>query len=165
MRIPILEEISINTLDGDHLREMFAKSKVGRAPVYVDLQQLGKKRLIEVLELIEDALYELNISPLFPYPFYVVTKYDYIKSGFPLIGNVDQLPKYFPTATQRITNKEQKLLDKIDIICSQIQNQDVAQRLEDYKVSIMPQKLIKQLAKESSFLEKVKLKIEAHEHE
>ena len=155
MRVPIIEEIIINTLGPEHLKEILSKSKVGRAPVYVDLDQLSRSRLIDVLEDIEDALYALNISPIFPYPFYVITKHENIKSAFPFISDISQLPTYFPRTSQRITNKEQKLLDKIEIICSQIQNQDVAQRLEDYKVSIMPQKLIKQLAKESMFLEKI----------
>jgi hypothetical protein len=165
MKIPNLEEVIINTTDHDELIDLMKKSKVGALPVYSDLSQLGLERLLEVLSVIEDVLYELNISPQFPYPYYIITPFDGFKTIFPLVSSAKYLPRYYVNPTQRVTNKEQRLLDKIEILCAQIKNQNIQQRLEEYKVSIMPQKFIKHLAKESAFLERILNKLDGEQRE
>ena len=165
MKMPNLEEVVITTTDHDDLVDLMKKSKVGITPVYSDLSQLGLERLLEVLNILEDVLYELNVSPQFPYPFYIITKFDGFKTIFPIVSSAKYLPRYYINPGQRVTNKEQRILDKIDILCSQIKNQNIQQRLEEYKVSIMSQKFIKHLAKESAFLERILNKLDGEHSE
>ncbi|EQC46113.1 hypothetical protein [Bacteriovorax sp. Seq25_V] len=155
MKIPILEEIKITTLDMSELRALFTKFKVGNTPCYTDLSNLSAERLIEVTTVLELVLNDMNISPKFPYPYYLITPHLEVNTFFPLLKSVERIPNYFKIESKRVTNKEQKILDKIEVICSQIQNQEVQSRLEEYRMSILPQRFIKSLAKEGMFLEKV----------
>ena len=118
-------------------------------------QDRGLERLEEVLTVIEMILDELNISPIFPYPFYIITPHETNLTSFPTIKSEKELPSFFKLENHRVTIKEQKLLDKIEVVCSQIKNENVKKRLDDYKMNVLPQKLIKSLAKEGQFLEKV----------
>ncbi len=155
MKIPILEEIKISTLEMSELRALFSKFKVGNNPCYTDLTNLSADRLLEVTTVLELVLNEMNISPKFPYPYYLITPHLDINTFFPLLRSFESIPNYFKIEGKRVTNKEQKILDKIEVICSQIQNQEVQARLEEYRMSILPQKFIKALAKEGMYLEKV----------
>lgn len=155
MRIPVLEEIKLTTLEIADLKNLFKRSKVGLTPIYCDLSHLDSQRLEEVLQVLEIVLEDLNLHPKFPYPFYIVTGHSEIQTAFPLVKNEKEITKYFKKETMRVTLKEQKILEKLEVICSQIHNENISQRLNDYKLSILPQKIIKAQAKEALFLEKI----------
>jgi hypothetical protein len=155
MRVPTLEEIKLTTAEISDLKALFTKAKVGNTPVYTDLSHLGRTRLTEVLTVMELVLKDLNINPKFPYPYYIINGNTEVSSILPIVKKFEDIPSYFQVEVKRVTNREQKLLDKIEVICSQIQNEDVEQRLHEYKMNILPQKFIKSLAKESLFLEQI----------
>lgn len=155
MRLPKLEEIKLSTIENSELRTLLIKNKVGSTPVYTDLSHLSKERLIDVITTLDFVMSELNIHPRFPYPYYILSEHIDIDSNFPILKDIDEISAYFKKETSRTTSKEQKIVDKIEVICSQINNENIYQRLEDYQTNILPQKMIKLLAKEALFLEKV----------
>jgi len=153
MKVPTLEEIKLTSSNLTEIKSQLTKAKVGKAPIYTDLTHLGRERLSEILALIELVLKDINIHPKFPYPFYVINGNTEVSTTIPIIKSFEDIPSYFQVEVKRVTNKEQKLLDKIDVICSTVQNEDIEQRLHEYKMNILPQKFIKSLAKEGLFLE------------
>ncbi|OIQ17949.1 MAG: hypothetical protein BM556_11025 [Bacteriovorax sp. MedPE-SWde] len=155
MRIPILDEIKLTTIEMSSLRDIFLKQKVGKTPVYSDLSHLGKDRLNEVLTTIELVLKDMNIHAKFPFPYYIISQHTENISQLPTVKTYEEIPTYFKTEVKRMSNREQKLLDKIEVICSQIENENIDQRLHEYKMNILPQKFIKSLAKEGLFLETI----------
>lgn len=155
MKLPTLEEIKLTNLDITNVKAVFVRSKVGSTPCYLDLSNLTTQRVLEIIPILELVLRDMNLSPRFPYPFYLVTKSEKINSTFPIVESFENIPAYFKVDAKRITNKEIKMLEKIEIIRSQILNEEVQKRLEEYQTTIFPQKIIKSLAKEALFLEKI----------
>lgn len=155
MKLPTLEEIKLSNLDISNVKSVFIRSKVGSTPCYLDLSNLTTERALEIVPILELVLRDMNLSPRFPYPFYLISKTDKINSTFPVVESFESIPAYFKVDAKRITNKELKLLEKIEIIRSQILNEEVQKRLEEYQMTIFPQKIIKSLAKEALFLEKI----------
>ena len=82
---------------------------------------------------------------------------------FPLCLDLKDIPRYFKHEAQRVTIKEQKVLEKIDITRSHIGNQNISDRLYEFKESMYAQKLVKSLAKEGFFLETVVEKLRKEE--
>lgn len=155
MKLPTLEEIKLSNLDISNVKSVFVRSKVGSTPCYLDLSNLTTERALEIVPILELVLRDMNLSPRFPYPFYLISKSDKINSTFPVVESFESIPSYFKVDAKRITNKELKILEKIEIIRSQILNEEVQKRLEEYQMTIFPQKIIKSLAKEALFLEKI----------
>lgn len=164
MKVPTLEEIKLSNLDLSNVKATFIKAKVGCNPCYLDLSHLSSSRVEEIMPILELVLRELNISPKFPYPFYIISKSDNINTLFPVLESIEAIPSYFKVDAKRITNKEIKILEKIEIIRSQILNEEVQKRLEEYQMTVFPQKIIKSLAKEALFLEKVQKMIRKKEN-
>ncbi|EQC50784.1 hypothetical protein [Bacteriovorax sp. DB6_IX] len=155
MKVPTLEEIKLTSAEMSEIKNLLIKSKVGLAPKYTDLSHLGRERLNEILTILEIVFKDINIHPKFPYPFYIINGNTDVSSFFPVVKGFEDIPEYFQVEVKRVTNKEQKLLDKIEVICSQVHNENIENRLHEYKMNILPQKFIKSLAKEGLFLEKV----------
>lgn len=155
MKTPILEEFKLKSIDKDEIIEAVKKYRVGHQPLYLDASKLQRERLVKLLGLLSNVLEEMNLSPKFPYPFYIISDIEDIWSSFPIFKSLKALPTYFQFEATRPTNKEQKVLDFIDIAASNIRNEDVQLCLDEFGRTISSQRIIKALAKEGNKLEKV----------
>lgn len=155
MKYSSIESVVLKENNLLEIKNIFIKNKVGLSPCYIDMSDFDFAKTQAFITTMELVIKDMNISPLFPYPCYIITKYNSIMTTFPILEDLKQIPEFFKVQLNRITNKEQKLVDKIEIIKSQIQNEEVTKRLDDYRVNIMPQKMIKSLCKEGMFLEKI----------
>ncbi len=163
MKVPGLEEAKISTKDMSQLLVQLERLKVGESPYFLDCKGLGHEDMHTLIDRLEEAFTMLSVSPNLPYPFYLLTEHDDIDSFFPIFKNFDSLPEFFKIESTRVTLKEQKVLEKVQILCSHITNEDIDNRLEEFKVNLYPQKIIKTLAKEGHFLEKLKKQLDENE--
>ncbi|MFG1492089.1 hypothetical protein ACRXCV_11730 [Halobacteriovorax sp. GFR7] len=155
MKTPILEEFKLKAIDKEEIKLAMKTYRVGHQPLYLDASKLQRDRLIKLLGLLSNVLEEENLSPKFPYPFYIISDIEDIWTRFPIFKSLEDLPKYYQFEAARPTNKEQKILDFIDISASNIRNEDVQLCLDEFGRTISSQRIIKALAKEGSKLEKI----------
>lgn len=94
MKIPIFEEISLEDLNAEQLKILASASKIGRVPCYINLSQLKKDNVNEIIINLEQLLLENNLHPAFPYPLYLITLYD-PNSFIPWVRSVRDLPGIF----------------------------------------------------------------------
>lgn len=155
MKTPILEEFKLKSIDKAEIEINVKHYKVGHQPLYIDASRLERDRLINLLGLLSNVFEEENLSPKFPYPFYIITDLEDIWTRFPILRSLEDLPDYFQFEATRPTTKEQKILDFIDISASNIRNEDVQLCLDEFGRTISSQRILKSLAKEGHKLEKV----------
>lgn len=155
MKTPILEEFKLKAIDKVEIKANVKHYRVGHQPVYLDASRLDRNRLIKLLGLLSNVLEEENLSPKFPYPFYIISEIEDVWTKFPIFKSIEDLPKYYQFEPTRPTTKEQKILDFIDISASNIRNEDVQLCLDEFTRTISSQRIIKSLAKEANKLEKV----------
>ncbi len=157
MKVPGLEEVKVSTRDPAQLKSHLERIKVGESPFYLDCTGLTILDFENVLQRLEEVFAELSVSPNFPYPFYLLSEYHNTESTFPIFKDYDDLPEFFKIESSRVTLKEQRVLEKVQILCSHITNEDIDTRIEEFKANLYPQKIIKSLAKEGHFLETIAL--------
>ena len=155
MKTPILEEFKLKSIDKVEIKANLKHYRVGHKPVYLDASRLKRDRLIKLLGLLSNVMEEENLSPKFPYPFYIISDIEDIWTKFPIFKSIEELPSYYQFEATRPTTKEQKILDFIDISASNIRNEDVQLCLDEFSRTISSQRIIKSLAKEGSKLEKI----------
>ncbi len=161
MKTPILEEFKLKSIDKEEIQAAIKSFRVGHQPLFLDASKLERDRLIKLLGLLSNCLEEQNLSPKFPYPFYVISEIEDIWTGFPVFKTLEDLPTYYQFEATRPTNKEQKVLDFIDISASNIRNEDVQLCLDEFGRTISSQRIIKALSKEGHKLEKILKILEA----
>ena len=162
MKVPLLEELKIKAADQltpDVLIKYLSDKNIGQNPYYIDLGYLAANHLENFLALFEEVLEHLHVSPVFPYPIYIISPHIDLDTNFSIFKKYEEIPIYFKHESARVTLKEQKVLEKIDITKSHIGNENINDRLYEFKESMYPQKLVKSLSKEGFFLEKIVEKI------
>lgn len=158
MKIPIFEEIPLEDLNAEQLKIMASASKIGRVPCYINLSQLKKDQLSEIVINLEQLLLENNLHPAFPYPLYLITSQD-PKSFIPWVHSVKDLPEYFFKKIKRPSNKEISLLNKLSIRSDKIRNLGTYKIINELKQSSISQKRLYSETKHLYFLEKLNQKL------
>ena len=158
MKIPIFEEIPIEELNAEQLKIMVSSSKIGRVPCYINLSQLKKDKISEIIITLEQLLLENNLHPSFPYPLYLIVAQD-PSSFIPWVPTVKDLPEYFFKKIKRPTNKEISLLNKLSIRSDKIRNLGNYKIIKDLKQSAIDQRKLYSETKHLYFLEKLNLKL------
>lgn len=151
MRVPVYEEIKITKYDVMNVLDVMKKSRVGKAPTYIDLNDKNQDETLHCLDIIHDALKVMKTSPVFPYPLYLITPFKDIESELPLVFNKSDLPKHFMKPVKRLTSKELNLLNKSVTLSERISNTSLSQRQAELKSGIRYYKMLYQLTKELDF--------------
>ncbi len=152
MKIPIFEEILLSELSTEKLRIIVSDSRIGKVPCYINLTNLKKEEIDDLILNLEQITLENNLHPLFPYPLYVVTSLP-INSLFPSVKSVKDLPDHYFKKVKRPNNKELQLLNKLSLKVDKIKNLELYKILGDLKASAREQKKLYNETKELYFLE------------
>lgn len=152
MKIPIFEEINFDNFELETIREKITESRIGKVPAYINLSPLKKdERNTLVLEL-RAIFLELNCSPKFPFPCYLIG--DGITDDFfPKAKTVKDLPDHFFKKVKRPNNREIQLLNKLSLKVDKINNLDMNKIFEDLIDTANSQKRLFNETKELYFLE------------
>lgn len=158
MKIPIFEEILIEDKDPQVLYEKIKESKVGKVPIFINLNDLKKDEKLDLIANLKNIFLELNLNPRFPYPFYLLT--DKVSDDyFPQAQTIKELPDHFFKKVKRPNNKELQLLNKLGLKVEKIRNLDSNKIMEGIQDAAYPQKKLYQNTKELYFLELLHYKI------
>jgi hypothetical protein len=167
MRVPIYEEITLNQYDVMSCVDTLRKSKVGKGPTYVDLSRLDEKDAYIVFETIAEALKILRLSPLFPYPLYIITPHYFPELGLATLKSVQDLPKHFFNRVKRMNSKELDLVNKINTTAERVSNHPLEGRKKELRQAMKLQKTLYQTtrlqASFESMLEKLNTPKESEE--
>lgn len=163
MRVPVFEEIKLSKFDVMSIVDQFRKSKVGQGPCTIDLRDKNAQEIVEICDIIEDALTILKISPKIPYPIYIFTPYTSTPSSCSLLKGPQQLPQHFIKRVKRLTSKELSLLNKSITLTQRILNLPLRQRERELRVGLRFHKELFKLSKEMSFYEDIQARLEKRE--
>lgn len=139
MRVPIYEEIKLKDYDVMSFVDILRKSKVGKGPTYLELGHLEEKEAYLILETLSEALKILKISPLFPYPLYIIGPFNFPELNIPIIPNSSELPKHFYNRVKKLNSKELDLVNKITTLTERVSNHPLETRRRELKKSMKDQ--------------------------
>lgn len=151
MRVPIFEELILSDFFDLNLEEIFKSKKVGCRPLYITMYDLTFEETSKQVSKIEDTLKTLMIHPVFPYPLYIVTKFDLFDTKLLTSKDVNTLPAFFFKKLKRLKKKEIELLEKCSLLVSKINNRDIYSHIESINTNYIPTKNLYDLCKESYF--------------
>ena len=155
MRIPIYEELVLDNFSPEYLKEKFKLSKIGALPTYTSLHNVTESERAHVVSTIEVALKDLRKSPLFPYPYYIVSDTPISGSLMSIFSSVDELPTHYFKKSKRLKNKELMLLNKVSVLNETVLNMDLYESQKVIQDSSLDQKKLYTQTKELNFYEQV----------
>lgn len=155
MKIPIFEEIMIRSYAINDLADTLQESRIGRVPAYINLSEVKNEELQNLIIHIEQIVLEMGAHPRFPYPLFLITKKN-VKSLFPTVRSVKELPEHYFKKVKRPNNKELQLLNKLALKVDKIKNLELYKIMEQLKDSADAQKKLYNETKELYFLETIK---------
>lgn len=158
MKIPIFEEILLSEMTAEKLRIIVSDSRIGKVPCYLNLSLLKKDEITDLIINLEQIILDHNLHPLFPYPLYIVSPVS-IKSIFPMVRTVKDLPEHYFKKVKRPNNKELQLLNKLSLKVDKIKNLELYQIVNSFKQSTESQRKLYNETKELYFLETLNSKL------
>lgn len=158
MKIPIFEEILLSEMTAEKLRIIVSDSRIGKVPCYLNLTSLKKDEIENLIVNLEQIILEHNLHPLFPYPLYIVTPFA-VRSIFPTVRSVKELPEHYFKKIKRPNNKELQLLNKLSLKVDKIKNLELYQIINEFKRSSISQRKLYNETKELYFLETLHSKL------
>lgn len=152
MKIPIFEEILLSEVSTEKIRAIVSDSKIGKVPSFLNLTSLKKDEMERLILTLEQMILEHNLHPLFPYPLYIVSAFP-VKSIFPWVKTVADLPEHYFKKIKRPNNKELQLLNKLSLKVNKIRNLEIYKIMNEFKDSAQAQRKLYNETKELYFLE------------
>lgn len=152
MKIPIFEEILLKGTSIDNVREVVDDSRIGKVPCYINLSHYQANDLETVIINLEQVILENALHPRFPYPLYLITARS-VKTLFPSVRSVKDLPEHYFKKIKRPSNKEMQLLNKLSLKVDKIKNLELYKISQDLKDTSDAQKKLYTETKELYFLE------------
>ncbi|MFA6235793.1 MAG: hypothetical protein WC635_00590 [Bacteriovorax sp.] len=158
MKIPIFEEILLSEVSSEKLRIIVSDSRIGKVPCYLNLSIMKKDDVENMIINLEQIILDHNLHPLFPYPLYIVTPHP-VKSIFPVVRTVKDLPEHYFKKVKRPNNKELQLLNKLSLKVDKIKNLELYKILNEFRRSSFAQRKLYNETKELYFLETLNSKL------
>lgn len=158
MKIPIFEEIPLSEINTEKLRIIVSDSRIGKVPCYINLTNLKKEEIDNLVLNLEQIILENNLHPLFPYPLYIICPF-IIKSIFPWVRTVKELPEHYFKKVKRPSNKELLLLNKLSLKVDKIKNLELYKIVNEFKESSKSQRKLYNETKELYFFELLSSKL------
>lgn len=152
MKIPIFEEVLLKGTSLSELHAVVEDSKIGKVPCYLNLSNFVNDELETLIMNLEQVILEAALHPRFPYPLFLVTEKS-VKSLFPSVKSVKDLPEHYFKKVKRPNNKELQLLNKLSLKVDKIKNLQLYKITQDLKDTADTQKKLYIETKELHFLE------------
>lgn len=154
MKIPIFEEVLLKGTSTNELRLVVEDSRIGKVPCYINLSNFTTEALETLIINLEQVILEAAMHPRFPYPLYLVTEKS-VRSLFPTVKSVKELPEHYFKKVKRPNNKELQLLNKLSLKVDKIKNLQLYKITQDLKDTADTQKKLYAETKELHFLEQL----------
>ena len=152
MKIPIFEEILLKGSALQDIQLVVEDSRIGKVPCYINLTNYAAADLEAVILNLEQVVLDASLHPRFPYPLYVITARA-VRTIFPSVRSVKDLPEHYFKKVKRPNNKELQLLNKLSLKVDKIKNLQLYKITQDLKESSDMQRRLYTETKELHFLE------------
>lgn len=152
MKIPIFEELILKGSSLQDLQLLVDDSRIGKVPCYINLTHYTPDDIDSLIMNLEQIILEAAIHPRFPYPLYIITK-KVVRSLFPSVRSVKDLPEHYFKKIKRPNNKELQLLNKLSLKVDKIKNLQLYKIIQDLRDSSGTQRRLYNETKELYFLE------------
>lgn len=154
-KIPIYNEIIIDGLNTEQLRQRLASLQIGSLPYYIVIheqdQQVVIKRINSILSIVE----ELGLSVYFPYPLYIITTKLDQHPNIQISPSVEELPRYFFKKIRRLKPKEISILNKNKVLSSKISNENILKKHRELKSMLKKNRELSNISREIDFYQKI----------
>lgn len=131
MNLPVYHFINLNASNIDDLESFIKPDLNFRTPCVLNLLELDADLQRETIGLIENTLTTQNSSFLYPYPIYLMTIHEPSITRMPVVGKMEELPKFFNQKESRLNVKESHILSKNRLLQQEIRNSDPYQNREE----------------------------------
>lgn len=152
MKIPIFEEILLKGSALQDIQLVVEDSRIGKVPCYINLTNYQGADLETAIINLEQVILDASLHPRFPYPLYVITTKS-VRTIFPSVRSVKDLPEHYFKKVKRPNNKELQLLNKLSLKVDKIKNLQLYKITQDLKDSADTQRRLYAETKELHFLE------------
>ena len=152
MKIPIFEEILLKGTALQDIQIAVADSRIGKVPCYINLSNCPANEIDVVVMDLEQVILEAALHPRFPYPLYIITT-KAVRSLFPSVRSVKELPEHYFKKVKRPNNKELQLLNKLSLKMDKIKNLQLYKITQELKNAAEAKKTLYVETKELYFLE------------
>jgi hypothetical protein len=152
MKIPIFEELLLKGSSLQDIQLVVEDSRIGRVPCYINLTNYTGNDLEAAILNLEQVVLEAALHPSFPYPLYIITTKS-VRSLFPMVRSVKDLPEHYFKKIKRPNNKELQLLNKLSLKVDKIKNLQLYKIIQDLRDSSNTQRRLYTETKELHFLE------------
>lgn len=152
MKIPIFEEILLKGSALADIQLVVDDSRIGKVPCYINLTHYQATELENAIMNLEQVILESALHPRFPYPLYVITTKP-VRTLFPTVRTVKDLPEHYFKKVKRPNNKELQLLNKLSLKVDKIKNLQLYKITQELKDSSDMQRRLYSETKELHFLE------------
>lgn len=151
MILPIYHHINLKSYSLDDLTYFLNPNLNLNQPVSINLTLMNLDDQRDVIGIIENYYVSNNLSFKFPYPIYIVSGHDPSISKISLVGNLNQLPKFYSQRESRINVKESTLLSKNKLLQIEINNSDASTTEKDILYYAESHRIIFEQEKEKKF--------------
>ena len=151
MKFSVIQTIEISSFKKEALEEQLLKSHCSLAPSLLYLDPPQGQSLIIGVELLKEAFLKLNISPVFPYPSYLLKEYSLNQDFFPTLDSFDRFPSHFLDKIKRLKKIEEDLHNKTTTSVDRISNHPINQDMKYLSEKAKKNQLLRDLLMEKSF--------------
>ena len=157
MKLPSLREIELSSFKNkDVIKNSLLKEKTGNHPgLFVLPETFNVEQIGELLDLLEEIFNELNIHPLLPYPFYVITKKINHHHFFPILSHPSKITPYYSLRSNKLQASENTAMEKILLHLEKAKYSQITHKLFFVQESAKDKKQLYQLAHTNAFYEKI----------
>lgn len=152
MKIPIFEEVLLKGAALKDIQLVVEDSRIGKVPCYINLTHYAAADLETAVINLEQVVLEAALHPRFPYPLYIITTKT-IRTLFPTVRSVKDLPEHYFKKVKRPNNKELQLLNKLSLKVDKIKNLQLYKIIQELRDSSDTQRRLYSETKELHFLE------------
>jgi hypothetical protein len=170
VKLPCYDELILTTrMNTDYLVSDLRVRGLGEVPIVLNATKLSAPEFKSMLDDIDMTLNRLKVSPILPYPVYLLTKEIKVHPFLTVVESYQELPKHFKIKKKRATNREAPLLNKLSILAQKVANNQVDKRQREIRKATMASRKIIENARKLHFYGQISRKlstlaIKGHNH-
>jgi hypothetical protein len=145
MNLPVYKFIKLKNNFHDDINSIFKTDLNLKSPVVFNLSDLTYEITEQIVKFIETYFKVHNLSLRFPYPVYVISKYEWIVSEISFFQNEKDLPQFFSKKDTKINLKESQLVLKTKLLQQELLSADPSSYEEKIKSYSKKHKVIYEL--------------------
>jgi hypothetical protein len=135
MNLPVYKFIKLKNNFQDDINSIFKSDLNLKSPVVFNLSDLSYEITEQIVKFIETYFKVHNLSLRFPYPVYIISKYEWIESEISFFQNEKNLPHFFSKKDTKINIKESQLVLKTKLLQQELVSADPSsyeKKIESY---------------------------------